>query len=325
MIIEENSMKNKRIAIIGNQWITRYLINKLITYNIKPYLIISSAEKNSKQTSGYSDLRNIAKRNKIKYLIAEDFIISDELIKRIKKLSLDLAIVYGWQKLIPQTFINALHENIYGIHGGPFKPPRCKGKAVFNWAIIMGFKKFFLYLFKITDKADSGDIVDLAKFDIYETDNILSVYEKNCVISTRLILKNLNIILNKNSKYKKQNNNKSTYSLKRVPKNSGIDWTSSSTEIINLIRAVSKPYPSAFTFLRKRKVYIYEAKLFIGDDFYDNEPGEIVDIFDDSNHFVVKTKDSSILITSSSVSSKFLKTGEKFVIRSGVQIPYPNF
>ena len=51
MIIEENSMKNKRIAIIGNQWITRYLINKLITYNIKPYLIISSAEKNSKQTS----------------------------------------------------------------------------------------------------------------------------------------------------------------------------------------------------------------------------------------------------------------------------------
>ena len=86
MIIEENSMKNKRIAIIGNQWITRYLINKLITYNIKPYLIISSAEKNSKQTSGYSDLRNIAKRNKIKYLIAEDFIISDELIKRIKKL-----------------------------------------------------------------------------------------------------------------------------------------------------------------------------------------------------------------------------------------------
>ena len=75
----------------------------------------------------------------------------------------------------------------------------------------------------------------------------------------------------------------------------------------------------------KRKVFIYEAKLFIGDNFYNNEPGEIVDIFDDSNHFVVKTKDSSILITSSSLSSKFLKTGEKFLIRSGVQMPYPNF
>ena len=60
-------IKNKRIAIIGNQWITKYLINKLISYKIKPYLIISSAENNSKQTSGYSNLRNIAKKNKIKY------------------------------------------------------------------------------------------------------------------------------------------------------------------------------------------------------------------------------------------------------------------
>ena len=57
-------------------------------------------------------------------------------------------------------------------------------------------------MFKITEKADSGDIVDIVKFDINETDNILSVYEKNCVISTRLILKNLHRILEKNQNIK---------------------------------------------------------------------------------------------------------------------------
>ena len=318
-------INNKKIVIIGNQWITQYFINKLIDKKIKPFLIISSADNDSKQTSGFVNLKNLAKKNNIKYLIADNFYISDEIVKKVKKLSLDLAIVFGWQRLVPQNFIKALNGNIYGIHGGPFKPPRCKGKAVFNWAIIMGFKKFYLYLFKITEKADSGDIVDLVKFDINETDNILSVYEKNCVISTKLILKNLRRILSKKSKYKKQNNNQSTFSSKRVSDNSGIDWTLTSERIINLVRAVSPPYPSAFTFLGKKKIFIYEAQLFIDNDFYNDKPGVIVDIFPDSNHFVVKTKDSNILVTNSSISSQYLKVGSRFLERSGVQIPYPKF
>ena len=189
----------------------------------------------------------------------------------------------------------------------------------------MGFKKFYLYLFKITEKADSGDIVDIVKFDINETDNILSVYEKNCVISTKLILKNLRRILSKKSKYKKQNNNQSTFSSKRVSDNSGIDWTLTSERIINLVRAVSPPYPSAFTFLGKKKIFIYEAQLFVDNDFYNDKPGVIVDIFPDFNHFVVKTKDSNILVTNSSISSQYLKVGFRFLEKSGVQIPYPKF
>ncbi len=318
-------INNKKIAIIGNQWITKYLINKFIDQKIKPFLIISSSENNSKQTSGFVNLKKLAKKNNIEYLIADNFNISDEIIKKVKKLSLDLTIVFGWQKLVPQKFITALNGNVYGIHGGPYKPPRCKGKAVFNWAIIMGLKSFFLYLFKITEKADDGDIVDLVKFNISETDNILSVYEKNCVISTNLILKNLIRILDKKSKYEKQNNNQSTFSSKRIPENSGIDWTLTSKKIINLIRAVSPPYPSAFTFLGRKKVFIYEAKLFIDNDFYNDKPGVIVDIFNDFNHFVVKTKDSNILVTKSSISLKDLKVGFKFLEKSGVQIPYPKF
>ena len=139
-------INNKKIVIIGNQWITQYLINKLIDQKIKPFLIISSAVKNSGQTSGYVNLKNLAKKNNIKYIIAENFQISDEIIEKVKKFSLDLAIVFGWQRLVPQSFIKVLNGNIYGIHGGPHKPPRCKGKAVFNWAIIMGFKNFFIFV-----------------------------------------------------------------------------------------------------------------------------------------------------------------------------------
>ena len=98
-----------------------------------------------------------------------------------------------------------------------------------------------------------------------------------------------------------------------------------SEKIVNLVRAVSPPYPSAFTFLGKKKIFIYEAQLFIDNDFYNDKPGVIVDIFPDFNHFVVKTKDSNILVTNSSISSQYLKVGFRFLEKSGVQIPYPKF
>ena len=60
-------------------------------------------------------------------------------------------------------------------------------------------------------------------------------------------------------------------------------------------------------------------------DFYNDKPGVIVDIFPDFNHFVVKTKDSNILVTNSSISSKHLKVGFRFLEKSGIQIPYPKF
>ena len=55
-------INKKKIVVIGNQWITQYFIKKLIDKKIKPFLIISSAVNNSKQTSGYVNLRNLAKK-----------------------------------------------------------------------------------------------------------------------------------------------------------------------------------------------------------------------------------------------------------------------
>ena len=46
-----------------------------------------------------------------------------------------------------------------------------------------------------------------------------------------------------------QDDSKATYYPKRTPEDGKIDWSISALEIEHSIKAVTKPYPGAFTFL----------------------------------------------------------------------------
>ena len=88
-----------------------------------------------------------------------------------------------------------------------------------------------------------------------------------------------------------------TYYPKRTPEDGTIDWNESTLQIYNLIRAVTHPFPGAFSFLDGKDIYIWKAQPFDTKLRYDdNENGEIIEVFY-NNWFVVKTSDSSILIT----------------------------
>ena len=50
-----------------------------------------------------------------------------------------------------------------------------QGRAVFNWALILGFNKFYMYLFKITPGIDEGDIAEITEFEINREDDILTL------------------------------------------------------------------------------------------------------------------------------------------------------
>ena len=71
-----------------------------------------------------------------------------------------------------------------------------------------------------------------------------------------------------------QNEKNASYCGKRIPEDGLIDWKDSADFVWTLIRAVSKPYPGAFTFCRDEKVVIWEAD-YIGDAPYWGIPGQI--------------------------------------------------
>ena len=85
--------------------------------------------------------------------------------------------------------------------------------------------------------------------------------------------------------------------IKEHPADGLIDWEKSISDIYNLVRAVTKPYPGAFTYNGFDKIFIWKAQPFDKNILYTNKSlGEVVEVFDD-NTFIVNCCDGTILVT----------------------------
>ncbi len=312
------------IAVAGNQWITQFLVHKLARAGYAPSLVINMTEDWSDRISGYVDLARDAEAVGAEVYRPSTYgLKAEEDVAALTGRPIDVLIVFGWQRLIPEWLINHVRLGVWGVHGGPEKPPRCRGRAVFNWAILLGYERFYMYMFKITPDVDSGDIVRLTEFQITPDDDICSVYHKNCIVSADMFIETLPKILDGSAMGEPQPSDGATYLPKRGPEDGGIDWTGSAARVVNLVRAVTKPYPGAFTFLDDAQVVIYRAHVFDATLSYRGEPGEIIEVFPNGD-FLVMARDTAVYVRDWSASRPLdMSAGARFQQRSGRQPPDP--
>jgi len=101
-----------------------------------------------------------------------------------------------------------------------------------------------------------------------------------------------------------------TYYPKRTPEDGRIDWKNMDVDrIYDFIRAQTKPYPGAFSFLNGKKVTIWEARIFDRTIKYrEAEYGQIVEKFGDD--MVVNCLGGLLLVTDSDAETA--EVGERF-------------
>ena len=188
-----------------------------------------------------------------------------------------------------------------------------RGRSPQNWSIILGLKKFYISIFRINKNIDSGDIIETRSFEISPYDNIKTSYYKTIILVSRMLI---NFIKNSNSKkikFLNQNEKNAEYFPKRKPEDGLIDWTRKNEEIRNFTRALSKPYPGAFTYLKDVKVKIWNLIPFDIDLMIKLKPGTIYKIFN-KNDLLIKTSESFVLVDDFEIEKKDfkLKIGMKF-------------
>lgn len=93
-----------------------------------------------------------------------------------------------------------------------------------------------------------------------------------------------------------QQDGEPTYYPKRTPADGQLHWGEPMGDIYNLVRAVTHPYPGAFTFHEGSRVDIWSVRPFSTDFAQDVAPGEIISVFH-TDEFVVSTPDGTILVT----------------------------
>ncbi|NUE03891.1 hypothetical protein HUB97_15530 [Halorubraceae archaeon YAN] len=210
-------------------------------------------------------------------------------------LDADLMIVNGWQRLIPGEVLDTFTHGVLGNHGSAYGLPKGRGRSPLNWSLIEDLDRFLLSIIRLDPGVDSGAVAATRKFDITEFDTIETLYHKVTISIQSMLLEIIEPICNGSHTFEQQIG-EPTYYPKRNPEDGEITWTDPTRRIYNLVRAVTDPYPGAFTHYEGTRIDIWGLIPFSTDIAFSTPPGEIVEAFS-TGDFVVSTPDGTALVT----------------------------
>lgn len=293
----------KRIGVAGCKHTTLDFIKGIINAGFKVDCVITISEQKgqSQKVAGFYNMVPFLKELNIPYYIADKYsLLSDKDEKAIKLLKLDLLFCVGWQRLIPEWFLNDLTIGAFGMHGSNKPLPHGRGRSPLNWSLIQNKKVFFTHLFRYKAGVDDGDIVGYQLFEITPFDTALTLHYKNLISMIKIVVSTLPSLLNGSIKLIPQPDIEPSFYPKREEEDGLIHWDLASEDIYNLIRAVTAPFPGAFGYINSGlnvvKIKIWKAIPFDTHLRWDNlNPGTICMFFFDST-FIVKTGDTSVLV-----------------------------
>ena len=277
-----------RIVFIGSVLFSENALLKLLNLNANIVGIITKEK--STYNSDFIDLSFISKEQNIPYKYVND-INHPNNVKWIDQLKPDILFCFGWSSLIKAEILSLTKLGVVGFH--PALLPNNRGRHPLIWAKVLGLSKTGSTYFFMDEGADTGDILEQQCFEISEDDDINDIYNN----MTSVALNQIDIfypkLINGNYDRIKQIDKGNTW-RKRNKLDGLIDFRMSTTSIVNLIRALTKPFPGAHCEINGKEYKIWKCE---PGSFTLNylEPGKVLEISE--NIIEIKTGDGSIRLT----------------------------
>jgi len=166
-------------------------------------------------------------------------------VDTIRTLQPDLILSMYYRNMIPTRLLDLAPLGAFNMHGSYL--PRYRGRAPLNWAIINGEDHTGVSLHVMVKEADAGDVVDQEKVLIGPEESVATVIPRVREAAVAVLGRQLDGLLAGQAPRTPQNHALATYFGKRTPEDGRIDWTKPAHEVFNLVRAVTRPFPGAFT------------------------------------------------------------------------------
>lgn len=180
-------------------------------------------------------------------------------VNRIRELAPDVIFSFYYRTLLSDDILQLPSFGAFNLHGSLL--PHYRGRAPVNWVLVNGETQTGVTLHKMVSRADAGDIVAQSVVAIDEEDTALTLHGKCRTAAAALLAQQLPLIRSREITLTPQDDSRASYFGRRTAADGLIDWQKSAHEINNLIRAVTEPYPGAFTFLGEHKVIIWRARV----------------------------------------------------------------
>ena len=196
-------------------------------------------------------------------LIESADINAPETVAAIAALEPELLFVIGWSQLLREPVLGLAPRGAFGMH--PTLLPRHRGRAPIPWAILSGLATTGVTLFEIPDDdpgagADSGSIVGQVEVPIAPDETATTLFDRLAHAHVDLIRNFVPQILDGTAPRLPQDERRASVWPKRTPADGIIDWQTRAPYLYDWVRAQTRPYPGAFTYLGDSKVVVWSAR-----------------------------------------------------------------
>ena len=231
-------------------------------------------------------------------------------IERIQELQPDIIFSFYYRNMLCDDILSSAPRGAFNLHGSLL--PKYRGRAPINWALVNGETETGVTLHQMVNKADAGPIVGQHKVSISDADTALTLHEKMREASQELLRDLLPKMKGTSLHFTPQNEAEASYYGRRTAADGEIHWHKSAFAINNLVRAVTEPYPGAFSYLGQRKLIIWRARPL--DIAHEKLPGTVLS----TSPLVVACGEGALEIVTGQGESGLYVQGNRLALEMGI-------
>jgi methionyl-tRNA formyltransferase len=178
--------------------------------------------------------------------------------EKIAALKPDLILSVYYRHMIGTKILALPPLGAWNMHGSLL--PKYRGRAPINWAVLHGEPRIGMTLHRMVKSADAGAVVDQEGVEIGPRDTAEQAFRQVLPCARRVLARQIDALLAGRAKETPQDESHANYFGGRKPEDGRIVWTQTSRQIFNLIRAVTDPYPGAFTDVGAARLMVWWAE-----------------------------------------------------------------
>jgi len=176
-------------------------------------------------------------------------------VEAMRGLEPDFLFSCYYRHMLKKPLLALPKQGALNMHGSLL--PKYRGRVPINWVLVHGETETGMTLHYMEVKADRGDIVAQKRVPITDGDTALTLFARMTVAAEKLLRDSYPLLRTGQAPRMPQDHSQASYFGGRRPEDGRIDWTKPAREIYNLVRAVTHPYPGAFTSLGGRRLFIW--------------------------------------------------------------------
>ena len=172
---------------------------------------------------------------------------SPDFIKKFRELDVEFALVIGFSQIFHVAILKELKGNFFNFHAGSL--PQYRGGSPLHWQIINGREQIGVSVIRMGARIDDGNVVAEDSFNLLSGENIEDAHRYANAVFARLcvgLVRDIQTVGLAGIDEKKQDSREACYWHQRSEEDSELGSSGWSVdEIINLTRALGRPYSGA--------------------------------------------------------------------------------